>query len=42
MLGIWLVVSLFSAMWISRVLVLSLAHKKNIGNRMFIGLKNKD
>lgn len=42
MLGLWLVVSLFSAMWISRIFVILLANKKWINNKSFVWLKNKE
>lgn len=42
MLGLWLVVSLFSAMWISRIFVILLANKKWISNKAFVWLKDKE
>ncbi|MDD5213670.1 MAG: protein translocase subunit SecD [Candidatus Gracilibacteria bacterium] len=42
MLGIGLVVSLFSAMWISRIFVILIANKKGISNKAFVGLKDKE
>lgn len=39
MLGIWIVVSLFSAMFISRLFILLLSYKKWITNKSFIWLK---
>jgi preprotein translocase subunit SecD len=42
MLGIGLVVSLFSAMWISRIFVILIANKKWISNKAFIWLKDKE
>ncbi len=42
MLGLWLIVSLFSAMWISRIFVILLANKKWISNKAFVWLNNKE
>lgn len=39
MLGIGIVVSLFSAMFVSRLFIILLSHKKNLNNTQFIGLK---
>lgn len=39
MLGIWIIVSLFSAMWISRVLIIAVAPRFSKKLGLFIGLK---
>jgi len=39
MLGIGLVVSLFSAMFVSRLLILVVAKKKDINLNWFLGIK---
>jgi preprotein translocase subunit SecD len=39
MLGIGLVVSLFSAMFISRLFILVVAKKKNLNLNWFLGIK---
>lgn len=39
MLGVWLVVSLFSAMFISRLFILVVARKKNLNLKWFLGIK---
>ncbi|EKE29401.1 MAG: hypothetical protein ACD_2C00181G0009 [uncultured bacterium (gcode 4)] len=41
MLWIWLVVSLFSAMWISHVLIMALAPKFSNNLKLFIGINKK-
>ncbi|EKE26903.1 MAG: hypothetical protein ACD_4C00125G0001 [uncultured bacterium (gcode 4)] len=41
MLWIWILVSLFSAMWISRVLIVAVVPKFKDNLKMFIGLKNE-
>ncbi len=40
MLGIWIIVSLFSAMWISKVLILAIAPNFTNKLKLFIGIKD--
>ena len=38
MLGLWILLSLFTAMWISRILILVVGHKMRKNMKMFIGV----